>query len=1393
MALTERALPGLHEGKIMKRLMNRIRQGTLARKVLAGGLASLYMGLALVPAAEASDSEVYARKIAVTSELSPTMMMMIDTSGSMDWCLSGASSGCTTTNPKRSVALRNAMQKILFGATGVDRVPGYVRMGLARYHPTDGSKGGKVLYPARPLDSFVNINPNGTVTSTVSASAEDAEQVGGSLSLNSTELELGQGNVGLHFTAVDIPKGATVNDAYVEFTASRNVTGVPAVWEVHANDVADAPVFASGVNDVDSRTYALPPASVESVTADWVTNSKYRLSVTEPLNYLANKSDWCGGNAVALRIRRPLGSSVDRYAYAYDGDSTKAPRLVVNYTVDPKKTDSCLRVVRTTSLIEQTGDDDYEYTENATSAASRNTTLNFAQIASSKRNQVVFRFSKSPSVDLEIPFGAEILDAKIHAAGSNTVSSVPNLLIGYFDTANFGSLSGSNLPSTTVAGETAYTLPSSKVTTGVMVDIPVTTMMQTIVNKAAWTPDNAVGFRLRSSATTNTSSTAAFQNFEATTSLRPTLEVKYRISVTDLSKLKTVRDELWQEIQALDFTTNTPLGAAYVETMRYMMGLPVYAPVVDPRTTVDQASVTYQSPIKSDNQCSGNFVFALTDGEPTTNANVDLNSKGVLNNTTCPTSLTNYPVYPSTDTYKTLWQCMQAVAEWGLKPTNQVKARVRSSMVFFGQDSADNTKKNMTQVAAKGGGKFYSAGDEAALVDALVTTVNDLLDVSGSITAPGVAVNQLNRLNNLDQLFYAVFDPEVQRAYWPGNVKRYRLDIANEDIYDVNNQRAIDSATSFFKPTAKSWWSLDVDGEKARLGGAASVLPDPLSRKMFTYTGSLPSGSTSLTPINTGDAAFVSAGKTLTGITDSNEFINLMNWYRGFDLADLKSGLVAVGASTIKRNLLGGVLHSRPVLVNYGFSGTAAAAATDPDLQDNTLYFSTMEGTLHGVSAKTGVEYFAFIPGEKLAVLPKLYANPNQDLPEFGMDLTWSVVRKDSNGDGTPEKIYIYGGMRMGGRNYYALDVTDRASPKLLFALKGGTGSFAKMGQTWSQPVVASMRVSGTVKTVLVFGGGYDPQHETENTVFSSDTMGNAIYIVDAETGSLITSITDSNNSDMKFAIPSQPKTIDVDGDGLADNIYVGDLGGQVFRVDLDNRPTASTLVARVKTLAKLGQTGSGGSGVSDQRRFYEPATVALFKDTAGKIYAAVGLGSGYRSHPLNEATTDYFFTLFDYDVPRADILTAASSSLQPTIQNSDLVSVVPNASVSVSVAGKKGWYLTFPDTGEKVLNSGLIFQNTLVFASYVPSVVGGDVCAPVVGRSKLYRVSLVGGVPTGVTVKDAAVFGMGGDPQLVVLPDTLKPGTSDIGIVTGTDVETFGSGMSAGLRRTRWMEKVKQ
>ena len=965
----------------------------------------------------------------------------------------------------------------------------------------------------------------------------------------------------------------------------------------------------------------------------------------------------------------------------------------------------------------------------------------------------------------------------------------------------------------------------------------VTSLVNTVVARPGWVANNAMAFRLSNSTTTHSIS-PVFAAVDNALSTALNLSIGWEQKIYDLSVLKTVRQDILDDLAFLGVSGGTPLGAAYAEAARYMLDMqpyvkngtadfgsgPVYE-VHDPRV-LNAAKTKFVSPVDTGG-CSGNYIFMMSDGEPKDLAGANANTKEITGKT-CDGS----GAQVSGTAQALNWKCMFDVAKWSLRSDNQIKVPIHTSTVYFGPTSTTNTTimqnmKNMETIAKQGDGDAFLAGDEAALVAALSKTIKKAVDAGGTIAAPGVAVNQLNRLNHLDQLYYAVFDPKPNSYRWDGNLKRYKLGNGGSAIVDANGIDAVDESTGFFKETSKSFWSVTDDGNKTIEGGAASKLPkpdpsnitDPSHRRMFTYMGALTAKNQTLTPIKLGDTSFDTAAKAAMGISDNEVYTNLMNWYKGYDIPALDDGVVVSTTGAALRQRMGGALHSQPVIANYGYITTDGntetqnlVQAADPEYQKNVIFMSTLEGTLHAVDAKTGVEKFSFIPGEKLATLKSRYENPTSINPAFGMDLTWTYFRQDAdkNGQiGTEDKMYLYGGMRMGGNNYYALDVTNLDSPKLLFAIDGGsTGPYANMGQTWSQPLVTQMKVAGVTKWVLVFGGGYDDTHEVNALNNGTNNKGNQLYIVDAYTGELIW-FASGNSSDsanmtvnsMKFSVPTAPNVVDLNLDGIADVIYFGDLGGQVFRADINNYASnASGLVKRVKRLAALGETQTAST--TNQRRFYEPPSVALFKDASGTSFATVAQGSGYRSHPLDTQIDEHFYVFFDYDLPRYDLITAEDASLQTLITNTDLVKLDTTSLTvqtnGVDVTGKRGWYVDFPESGEKSLAAALTFKGKLLFSTYTP-VVNGSQCSPVIGKTKLYTFCMPYGKLCSSTtsyVKDNVMVGLGGEPQLLIVRDPIT-GEYKVVVITGTSVddEIFSDVDSSPKIKPlqKWREKTKK
>jgi len=1000
--------------------------------------------------------------------------------------------------------------------------------------------------------------------------------------------------------------------------------------------------------------------------------------------------------------------------------------------------------------------------------------------------------------------------------------------------------------------------------------VNVTNLVQDIVNNANWAADNAMGFKLRNEAST-TNSTVALASMDAGPSRAMTLHISALQPYTNLTNLlKTVRQDLDEEITGELFAKGSiSLTPTFAEAARYMLGLPPTGATGNPTfpetitydhdantstadlsaphpvagTYTDDATrepqYLYTSPVDTSATCSANYVYMLSDGVPDS-MNSGANWEEINPDSVCTGTAANtdYPVVSGSNVGSN-FQCLQLVADQMAKEGNQIDTKIRTNAVYFGplNEVNEDFRLDMDRLADKGAGFYYEATDEATLLRSMLDTLRALIDVSGTITAPGVAVNQFNRLTHLDQLYYSVFDPNTKHARWLGNVKRYRLafyDVQNSDgtvtrdakIVDVNGNNAIDETTSFFSSNAKSFWSADVDGDKATMGGVAKRLPAPAERRILVNVDHDEAPLAlrdlrSLSADNTTDAAEV------MGFTDPDQFENLRRWILGYkvEIVDhsttpARIKIEPADTTTELRAEVGGVLHSQPVLVNYGYddSHTADEAAADAELQDNTVYFSDMEGMLHAIDARTGVEQFAFLPVDLLNRLDDLAINPTQNLPDFGLDLTWTVYRHDDNRDfkinrsiDPDDFVMLYGGMRMGGRNYYALDVTDRGAPELKWVIKGGTaGPFANLGQTWSKPVLADLKLGSTVKTVMLFGGGYDPKHETagfDSTNNAADTQGKQIYIVDPETGSVIwwasnTADATLNVPEMNFSIPAEPKVVDTNNDGLIDAAYFGDLGGQLFRVDINNTNTASladgsTLVTRVHRLANVGQGVTADT--VNHRRFYETPSIARISSTTagGLPYLTVAIGSGYRSHPLDLPTQDYFYVFKDKDALRGDLHNPPDGApLQDTITPDDLATVSLATSTGVDVSTTMGWKLALPAAGEKVISTALSLFGEVIFTSYVPDVTSTTSCEPVVGLSNLYRLRLVDGATVdtngdGVVnssdsrVQAGLVHGMAGSPQVLVGEGGRNA------IITGTGV-IRNRNLGGATGRLRWYEKAK-
>lgn len=810
-----------------------------------------------------------------------------------------------------------------------------------------------------------------------------------------------------------------------------------------------------------------------------------------------------------------------------------------------------------------------------------------------------------------------------------------------------------------------------------------------------------------------------------------------------------------------------------------------------------QGSPNYISPFSSTLTCQSNYQVLLTDGEANGNNITDLGDISFISGSgSCDATGTNRGTYSSGE--KCAYDIVEEIHDNDQLLSLGSDQTVTTYTVGFNTTGLTNAKNFLKDVAEAGEGTFNEAVTASDLVAVFTDILSEVKSDPTSFVAPSLATNAFNRLLSRDEVYFGLFTPSYNQS-WQGNVKKYSICVNSggddEDItttgdnctlgniLDQNDAEAIDTTDNKFKNTATSVWSDLVDGRATVKGGSGGEITDYTTQLVFTEatsTTTQPANGTSLSfgsnpgfqiDTNTWNDANLAHVRTavcpVVSTSANSDCEDRMLWLLG-KIID-PDGDSDTSATT--RWSVTDVLHSSPNVITYGGSDSNADGVVDTFF--DRLVVGTNDGALRFINGTTGKQEWAFYPQSMLANLQTHFSNPEGN-HLYGLDTTPIIRAFDSDGDGNIEPstdfVHVYTGMRRGGNLLYALDVTPTTTlannttsiaPKFLWRIEGGTPGFERLNDTWSTPKLATIDTTSGAKEVLIFGGGYDSRVDdgfgTSNTS-SVDNMGNAIYVVDPANGSIIFSITGtcgtcSNNAnsiqvpDMKFAIPSRITTLDTDGDGLDDRLYVGDTGGQVWRVDLGSDVKTSgtgkygsTVVGRLATLSTAGTAAA-------ERKFFEPPAVVQVKDTIfsdanNGEYDYVLIGTGDRANPLETVVSNRFYALRDKFIDELpdtnnDNLADPASYPQTTTGpishavSGNLVDVTNTvlSSSNTTHTASLGWYFDFDSSGtdgEKSLSAPTAIAGAVFFTTYFPESTSTDLCAANVGSGAAFNFDIL-------------------------------------------------------------------
>ncbi|NND73154.1 MAG: hypothetical protein HKN43_16395, partial [Rhodothermales bacterium] len=153
----------------------------------------------------------------------------------------------------------------------------------------------------------------GTVDVRVNSSTDDAEQrlSNGNVTTNSGDLDMFENNgsgteysyVGVRFTNVTIPVGATITNAYIEFRANNNstVSGGNPTFTIHAESSTNPSTYSSTQNDLSPSSRPRTSQSVSWSPSTWSDSSTEQTSnLAAIVQEVVETTGWANGRPMSF-------------------------------------------------------------------------------------------------------------------------------------------------------------------------------------------------------------------------------------------------------------------------------------------------------------------------------------------------------------------------------------------------------------------------------------------------------------------------------------------------------------------------------------------------------------------------------------------------------------------------------------------------------------------------------------------------------------------------------------------------------------------------------------------------------------------------------------------------------------------------------------------------------------------------------------------------------------------------------------------------------------------------------------------------------------------------------------------------------------------------------------
>ncbi|PHV11422.1 pilus assembly protein [Chitinimonas sp. BJB300] len=765
-------------------------------------------------------------------------------------------------------------------------------------------------------------------------------------------------------------------------------------------------------------------------------------------------------------------------------------------------------------------------------------------------------------------------------------------------------------------------------------------------------------------------------------------------------------DILSASINNIKARTATPLGEAMLEVTRYFAGDTSY---------YSKISGNYTSPIKY--RCQKNFVIVITDGDASGEDNLpgsgrvalpyvtyDATNKQVNKNFSvctsvsadCPAALEGSSVArnfgDTTNRFRALRDVVKYAADADFKTAGLdldgksfnddafKKQSLQTYTIGFGV-----TNEVLPAAATVGGGKYFTADNEASLTSALTDAVSG---IKASISnAGGLAVESAVK-STTNFIYQPVFNPDG----WYGELRRYPISDAGViDLTQKVEAGAVLNARNVASIAARRIYSAKTESGVT---------------KPFDFNDS--AGLTAMLPTQ----------KVLLGATTAEQQ-QVIRFLRG---SKTEAGL------RTRVSLLGDIIDGQPLFV-----GAPVAFSIDPTYEvfktaqksRGMVFIGANDGMLHGFNTSQMSEVVGYVPS---MIYPKLKVLSN---PEYGKIAAPHVYHVNGNITTADIKVggdwrtLLVGGLGQGGQGFFALDVTSEDN----FAKAADTVKWewddqkdAQVGYSFGTPIIYNVRTStlGTTPAVILTNGYENNFDDTATGGKKSAAKSSALYILNASTGALIKKI-DLPASSGSTGL-SSPAGLDDKFDGVLDYVYAGDESGNMWRFDLTSTdpaqfkvasapifktPTGQPIIQRPAVLQVLGDAPTGTTEQPVRGNLILFGTGKLLTD-ADRITTSMQAFYGVLDVMDPTPTTVNMSKLVEQKI---DATVLATGTDQRSGNYRHMTNNAVDLKVQPTLDSIKGWYINLPVSTERLVSSPLVFSDKVIFGTGITQ--SNEKCLP--------------------------------------------------------------------------------